>query len=135
MSEIQKSPSGRVRRQPVGVRNRLTLKGTDPAYVYRIVADTSDNIARLQERGYEHVLADKVTVGDRRVNQPVGQGEYATQSLGAGVQGYVMRIKKEWYEEDQALKRSEVKKTQDTIKRVDKKDGDYGRIKIGSEAD
>lgn len=135
MSEIQKSPSGRVRRQPVGVRNRLTLTGTDPAYVYRIVNDVSDNISRFQARGYEHVPADKVTVGDRRVSQAKGTGEYAQQSVGGGVQGYVMRIKREWYEEDQQAKLSQVKETQDTIKRVDKKDGDYGRIKIGREAD
>lgn len=135
MSQVQKSPSGRVRRQPVGVRSRLALTGKEAGYEYRIVADRSNNIAVRQAQGYEFVSADKVTVGDKRVNQPVTQGEHATVSLGGGEVGYVMRISEDYYKEDQAAKRAEIRKTQDTIKRVDKRDGDYGRIKIGSDAD
>jgi len=135
MSQTQKAPSGRVRRSPVGVRNRLSIKGQDPAYVYRIVSDRNDNISLRLEEGYEHVSADKVQVGDKRVNVAQGLGDHASLSVGNGETGYVMRIKREWYDEDQAAKRQEVRKTQDAIKRIDKRDGDYGRIKIGDEAE
>lgn len=135
MSQVQKAPSGRVKRQPVGVRGRLNIQGKEAGYEYYIAADRPGNIAELQARGYEFVPADKVTVGDRRVSQPSAVGEKATVQLGGGEVGYVMRIPKEWYDEDQAAKLAEIRKTKDTIKRVDKKDGDYGRIKIGSESD
>lgn len=131
MTQTAKAPSGRVRRQPVGTRNRLSIKGKEPGYVYRIVADRSDNIATLREAGYEHVPADKVTVGDSRVNVPKNLSEHATISLGGGEIGYVMRQKEDWYEEDQAAKRAAIKETEDAIKRVDKKDGNYGSIKVG----
>src|SRR5690606_30738208 len=115
MSQIQKAPSGRVRRQPVGTRNRLTVKGKDPAYEYRIVADRDDNVQAMQEQGYEFVVKDSVQVGDKRVNVPSSQGEHQTISLGGGRTGYVMRIKKEWYEEDQAAKRAQVLEVQETL--------------------
>lgn len=134
MSQIQKAPSGRVRRQPVGKRNRLSIVGKEPGYEYRIAMDKDDNIAALQEAGYEFVPADKVRVGDKRVNVPSSTegGQNATVSLGGGRVGYVMRQKQEWYDEDQAAKRAEVIEVQNTIKR-DKKGGDYGRIKIGDD--
>jgi hypothetical protein len=131
MNQTVKSPSGRVKRQPVGTRNRLTLKGKEPGYEYRIVADRSNNISALQEQGYEFVPADKITVGDSRVNQAPKPGEHATISLGAGETGYVMRIQEDWYKDDQAAKRAEVQATLDSMKRVNKADGDYGKISIG----
>lgn len=135
MTQIQKAPSGRVRRQPVGTRNRLSITGQEPGYVYRIVSDTSDRISQMEAAGYEFVPADQVKVGDSRINQPKGQGEKATVSIGGGVVGYVMRQKQEWYEEDQAAKRAEVARTMESMKRVNKSDGEYGSVKIGSSAE
>jgi hypothetical protein len=130
MNQTTKAPSGRTRRQPVGTRNRLSLHGQEPGYNYRIVADRSNNIAVLKEAGYEFVPADKVRVGDSRVSVAGPVGEHAMVSLGGGETGYVMRQKQEWYDEDQASKRSAVKETLDSMKRLNKKDGDYGKISI-----
>jgi hypothetical protein len=130
MSDLEKPPSGRVRRQPVGTRNRLSLHGKEPGYVYRIVADRSDSISQMISAGYEHVPADKIKVGDSRVNIPKAPGENASVPLGGGEIGYVMRTKEEFYNEDQARKRAIIQETKDTIKRVNKKDGNYGSIKL-----
>lgn len=128
MNQSPKPPSGRVRRQPVGTRNRLSLHGKEAGYKYRIAADRSDNISQLIEQGYEHVPADKIKVGDSRVSAPKTMSEHATVSLGGGEVGYVMRQKEEWYEEDQATKRRAIQDTKDTIKRG--KAGDYGDVKL-----
>ncbi len=126
-----KAPSGRTRRQPVGTRNRLSLHGMEAGFEYRIVADRSDNISQLEAAGYEFVPADKITVGDSRVNVPKADGEKATVSLGGGETGYVMRQRKEWYEEDQQAKMKAIQETKDSIQRKSKNKDDYGSVKIG----
>jgi len=126
---IAKAPSGRVRRTPVGVRNILTVKGQDPNYHYRIVNDTGDRIQNFIEAGYEIVKADEVTVGDKRVNKATAAGSNAEVSVGGGEKGFVMRIKKEWYEEDHKAKQAEVDATESSI-RQKALDGTYGELKI-----
>lgn len=126
---IAKSPSGRVRRTPVGVRNVLTVGGKDPAYEYRIVNDTGDRVEQFKSAGYEVVSAKDVTVGDRRVNAASAEGSSATVSVGGGSKAVVMRIKKEWYEEDQVRKQSDVDQTEAATK-ADALKGTYGKLDI-----
>jgi hypothetical protein len=126
---IVKSPSGRVRRTPVGVRNVLTVGGKDPAYEYRIVNDTGDRVEQFKAAGYEVVSAKDVTVGDRRVTAASAEGSLATVAVGGGVKGVVMRINKEWYAEDQARKQSDVDQTEASTK-ADALKGTYGRLDI-----
>ena len=38
-----------------GVRNVLSVTGTEPGFVYRFVNDTGDRVAQFQEAGYEIV--------------------------------------------------------------------------------
>jgi hypothetical protein len=126
---IAKSPSGRVRRTPVGVRNVLTVGGKDPAYEYRIVNDTGDRVEQFKSAGYEVVSAKDVTVGDRRINQASAEGSAATVSVGGGTKGVVMRIKKEWFEEDQLRKQENVDLTESATK-ADALKGTYGKLDI-----
>lgn len=124
---IAKSPSGRVRRTPVGVRNVLTVGGKDPAYEYRIVNDTGDRVEQFKSAGYEVVSAKDVTVGDRRVNAASAEGTAASVSVGGGTKAVVMRIKKEWYEEDQSRKQESVDQTEASTK-ADALKGTYGKL-------
>lgn len=126
---IAKGPSGRVRRTPVGVRNVLTVGGKDPAYEYRIVNDTGDRVEQFKAAGYEVVSAKDVTVGDRRVNAASAEGTSATVSVGGGTKGVVMRIKKEWYEEDQQRKSENIAATEAATK-ADALKGTYGKLEI-----
>lgn len=105
---ISKAPSGRVTRTPVGTRNILTVKGKDPNYEYRIVNDIDDRVAQFQEAGYELVENGSVKVGDKRVNSASSEGSVKQLSVGQGTKAYLMRIKKEWYTEDQQAKQSQV---------------------------
>jgi len=105
---ISKAPSGRVTRTPVGTRNILTVKGKDPNYEYRIVNDIDDRVAQFQEAGYELVENGAVKVGDKRVNSASSEGSVKQLSVGQGTKAYLMRIKKEWYVEDQQAKQGQV---------------------------
>ena len=126
---IAKAPRGRTRRTPVGQRNVLTVTGKDPNYVYRIVNDSGDRIQEFLEAGYEMVEAGSVRVGDKRVNTASAEGSVSQISVGQGQKAFVMRIKKEWYEEDQEAKQVRVDQLEATIK--DKAlDGTYGKLEI-----
>jgi hypothetical protein len=126
---IAKAPRGRTRRTPIGTRNVLTVAGKDPNYVYRIVNDSGDRINEFLEAGYELVPEDSVKVGDKRVNKASSEGSNAQISVGQGQKAFVMRIRKEWYQEDQAAKQQRVDQLEATIK--DKAlDGTYGKLEI-----
>lgn len=129
MSQDSKAPSGRVSRTPIGTRNILTVKGKDPNYVYRHVNDIDDRIQMFQEAGYELVQDESVQVGDKRVNAASSLGSAKAVSVGQGTKAYLMRIKREWYEEDQAKKLANVA----DIERATKEkalDGTYGDLKL-----
>jgi len=127
---IAKAPAGRVTRTPIGTRNILTVKGKDPNYEYRIVNDVEDRITQFQEAGYEVVQSESVEVGDKRAASGTSIGSAKTLSVGQGTKAYVMRIKKEWYEEDQRAKQGQIAATESAIKDPTLNGGDYGSTKL-----
>ena len=126
---IAKAPRGRTRRTPIGQRNVLTVAGKDPNYVYRIVNDSGDRINEFLDAGYELVDEDSVKVGDKRVNKASAEGTKSQISVGQGQKAFVMRIRKEWYDEDQAIKQQRVDQLEATIKEK-ALDGTYGKLEI-----
>jgi hypothetical protein len=126
---VAKPPSGRVRRTPVGQRNVLTVSGKDPSFEYRVVNDTGDRVQRFLDAGWELVSAGDVAVGDKRINSPAPEGTKAQVAVGQGLKAYVMRIRKDWYEEDQAAKQAEVNRTEEAT-RLEALNGNYGKLEI-----
>jgi hypothetical protein len=133
-----KAPSGRPKRQPVGTRNRLSVTGKDENYVYRFVNDIGDRVHQFQEGGYEIVTKEHHKVGDNRVDVASSEGTVATISVGVRPDGQaqravLMRINREWYDEDQEAKLADIKETQRQLKNPTK-DGetvaDFGDLKI-----
>ena len=114
-----------------GTRNVLNISGKEPGFVYRVVNDVGDRIEQLKAIGYEIVEDSKVQVGDRRIANPTKEGSPVKVSVGGGVQGYVMRIKQEWYDEDKAKKDAHVNSIEKGLVRDAKEKTDYGNIKVG----
>lgn len=123
---IAKAPRGRVRRTPVGTRSRLGVRNKDPKFVYRIVNDLDGRVDQFIEAGYEVCNGDE-TIGDSRVNLPKKEGSPVSTSVGGGVKGVLMRIPKEWYEEDQQAKQEFVNEKESVITES-ASDGKYGKI-------
>jgi hypothetical protein len=117
--------SARPRRSPLAGRNRLAVKNKEAGFVYRIANIKDDNIDLLKERGYEICEKESIgAVGDKKVDNPSSLGSASEISVGAGDKAVVMRIPKEWYDEDQAAKQAQI----DEVERSMGKDkGDYGR--------
>jgi hypothetical protein len=126
---ISKAPVGRVTRVPVGSRNVLTVKGKDPNYEYRIVTDKEDRVTQFLEAGYEIVADDAADVGDKRVQTASSIGSKKHISVGQGEKAFLMRIKKEWYQEDQLAKQRRVNEVESSI-REKALDGTYGKLEI-----
>ena len=124
---IAKTPSGRVRRNPLMRRNVLTVSGKEDGYEYRIVNDKEDRVTQFTEQGYEIVSASKVQVGDKRVGKAAPEGSAMQMSVGNGEKAIVMRIRKDWYNEDQQSKQDYVAETERTTQQK-ALEGTYGKF-------
>ncbi len=116
--------SVRPKRTPLGMRNRLTFKNLDPAYNYRFINDKDDRLKLAQEGGYEFVESSE-QLGDLKVAEATKIGSKVSKPVGHGITGYLMRIKKEWYDEDQLLKKERVDATERSM-RPKKEKEEYG---------
>jgi hypothetical protein len=117
-------------RTPLGARSRLAVKGREPGFHYRIVNDVEGRIQDFIDAGYEVVSDDGVTVGDKRIANPTQEGSPVKVHVGGGNQAYLMRIKDEWYSEDQSAKQAQINELEDGMKAKAKENSFYGDIKI-----
>ncbi len=121
----------RPRRTPInGSRNVLTVNGKEPGYQYRVVNDTGDRIQMFIDQGYEVVSDDKIKVGDRRIANPTKEGTPVQVSVGGGQKAFVMRIKDEYYQEDQAAKLKHVADLEAGMKKEASSLGLNGKLDI-----
>lgn len=126
-----RSEAKRPKRQSInGSRNVLGVSGKEAGFEYRIVNDTGDRIAQFEELGWEVVKDTNIKVGDRRVANPTSEGSAVKVSVGGGVQAYVMRMRKDWYDENQAEKQEYVDRTESAMKADAKKGSDFGSVKF-----
>jgi len=97
-------------------RQRLALKFSDKDFEDRFVVrwfnDTEDRISRALDGGYEFLSPDEIIgVGDRDVhsgnqdlNSKVSRIVNGRRDGNPEVRAFAMKIRKDWYEEDQAKK-------------------------------
>lgn len=123
--------SARPKRIAVGLRPKLSVDGKDPNYEYRIVNDTPGRIAMFQQSGWELCTNDEVNTGNFRADQAAELGSLAYHIVdgGNGLKGYVMKIKKDWYNQFMTEYEDEVRRTEETLQ-PNSNDGEYGGIKI-----
>jgi hypothetical protein len=105
-------------------RNRISFNNLDPGYVYRVVNDKDGRIAKMQSIGYEFVESDE-QIGDYRAAEGSKMGKAVSKPVGNGVIGYLMRTKREFYDEDQAEKSKRVDAVESALKPRKEKE-EYG---------
>lgn len=140
--ESRATKGDRPTRVPVsGHRDILTVHGKDPEYEYRWIHDVNEEGERIEKHlaaGYEFVTNSEISgVGQRRVGNESGSGSIVRKpSGGYSVLGeptylYLMRIHKEYYEEDQKAKVNETINVERRMydEMVNQKDH-YGNINI-----
>ena len=119
----------RAQRTPLANRSVLGVKGKEPGYVYRIVNDVGNRISSFQEQGYEVVTDNSITIGYRRVGKASKDGSPVQVSVGGGVQGFLMRQKQEYYDEDQRYKEQKIAELEQSMRKDS--GADYGKLLIG----
>lgn len=121
----------RPKRVTVANRSRIQVRDQDPNYVYRIVNcnldSDPDRVANLKDVGYE-LVPDNANgqLGDKRIDNPSTLGSVKEISVGQGTKAVLMRIPKEYYQEDQLAKQRTLKEQEDSAH----KRADYGKIEI-----
>lgn len=121
----------RTRSPAAGLRDKLSVYDKDPNYHYRWVRNDEGRIRWFQERGYE-VVTKEHEVGDKVVDQGSQLGSAVTKFGGGTVTLVLMRILREWFDEDQAAKEDAIAATEATMKRPggDLGQGAYGRVDL-----
>jgi hypothetical protein len=96
----------RPKRVPLGSRNRLTIpesmvdrKEAEP----RWINDRDDRIKNALEAGYVFVESNE-EAGDPRAAEASKIGKRVTKSVGGGTTAFLMKLKREFYDEDQKAK-------------------------------
>jgi len=104
-------------RVPMHQRNRLSFAGIEEGFVYRVFNDVEEGerIMAAQAAGYEFVES-KEPLGDIRVAEASKLGTKVSKHVGNGTRGYLMRIPKDLYEEDQLAKQKAIDSTEKTMK-------------------
>lgn len=119
----------RAERIPVsGPRDILAVREQDPNYVYRWVNDVDNRVDRFKAGGYEVVTAPNVRVGDKQVDSGSQLGSAVTKAVGGKIMAILMRIPKEWFDEDQQAKMEEVDAKERAMRAESQ--ADYGTLKI-----
>lgn len=129
-------------------RNILTVDNKDPNYEYRWVLDSyarhDDNtgkfypgqrIAKFQGAGWVFVKNDEVSVGDSYVYKTENIGSIVRVPAGQGEYHFLMKIKKEWYEEDQEAKMKQIDDVEKGMKNPKAEMGQYGSVSIDFDID
>jgi hypothetical protein len=114
----------RPKRTPLGQRNRLSFGKQDPNFVYRVINDQDDRLSQAQEAGYEFVTGDE-PLGDKRAAEGGKIDSRVSKPVGNNTRGFLMRIPKEFYTEDQNAKMGVIEEMEKALK-PDKKAGQYG---------
>jgi len=123
-------------RTPVsGNRDVLTVYNKEDGFVYRWVLDRGNRVEIFKQGGYEVAPDSGLVVGDARL---ATTNEHGASVIAKGHEGQplvLMRIKKEWYQEDQDVKQEEVEATDKAMKeaRRNRADGQYGSFYMGDE--
>jgi len=106
----------RPQRVPVGQRNVIKYAPI-PGYRLRIVNDVEDRLDVFKAAGYEVVTGKDYgeTVGDPDCADPKKLGSAITKHVGLGRTGVLMKIKEEYYQEQQAIKQREVNEVEATM--------------------
>ena len=116
-------------RKPLHERGPQTISGEkDPDFHYRFVNDTGSRIHQMQEAGYELVTDEDLVVGDARVSDPSQLGSAKRVISPDGSVAFLMKQKKEWFEEDQKAKQQRVDELESAMKQ-EASQGMYGSIK------
>jgi len=125
---MTKDTTKRTTRKPLFNRGPQSVCGDkDPDYQYRFVNDVGSRIHNFKEAGYELVTDTDVVVGDTNALSIGEFGSARRVISNDGTTSYLMRTKKEFFEEDQKAKSKLTNELEATTQETR---GMYGSVKL-----
>lgn len=128
------APPGRRKRVPLGVPDmKLDVPNVNdhPDYVYRWINDKPGRLQNAYNAGYEFVEDPTLEVGTGTVSGNAEHGSRVSRHVGKDEHGrplhaFLMRIRKDWYDEDQAKKQAAIDEIDNAIRngQLNEKTGD-----------
>lgn len=127
----------RKKRIPLRQRNVLTVedKFKREDFEYRFVNDREDRISIFEDAGWEKVMDDQrvIEVGDDSIRREKRDGTPVTKNVGGGQVAFLMKIPKDIYDEEQAIKQREIEQSEEAMRQAALNEkGRYGKVKFGS---
>ena len=128
-----------------GYRNILSVDGRDPAFEYRFIKDVSleraqseglvdwkpgQRISRFQAAGWQLVKSSEVKVGENTVYKTENLGSVVRVPAGNDEFLFLMKIHKDWYDEDQQAKLRAILDTEKQYSGETQEEGMYGSVSI-----
>ena len=114
-------------RSSVSDRNDvLKVENKDPNFEYRIVNDKPGRVAQMESRDWELVTDGKEKLLSTFDSSSTSDTE---KHVGDGMKAVLMKIPKDWYEEDQKEKSQHIDRIEAKQKPNDIKNG-YGKVEI-----
>lgn len=119
--------TGRSTRVPFGVPRLKLAVPTRQGYVRRWVNDQQGRLRQAEQGGYQYVEDPSLQIGTSdidNVNRDLGTRVSRVVDRATGEKAYLMEIKKDFYEEDQAAKQAIINETDDAIRKGTLHDSD-----------
>ncbi len=107
---VKEDEKGRKPRVPFGAhRTKLQVESTIPGYHLLLFNDQDGRIQRAERGGYEYVMSDEVPeLGEGELHQKNSDLNSKVSKIvsrdGSELRAFLMKIKQEWYDEDQKVK-------------------------------
>lgn len=135
-------------RPNVGGRKNFipSIEGLNPNYVYRFIKDTTreivdkegnvtlrpgQRIMELENIGWSFVKKDEVRIAETTVYETTNLGSIVRIPGGLDEYLYLMKIKREWYEDDQNAKAKQIRETEKELGSAYSQEvGSYGSVKF-----
>jgi hypothetical protein len=108
-------------RQPFGVGKLRLGVSTIPGYHMHWIADYPGRLEDAEENGYEYVTRDEVKLSKRLGDDSASAGERVSRISGSHESGrplvlHLMKLRQEWYEENQEFYASRTRAIEQQIK-------------------
>ena len=106
-----------------GVREVLKAKDKDPNFAYRVVSEDPKNpgrIKQMQDRDWE--LCDN-PLGDPKAGVAGSIGGHTSRPVGNNVTGHLMRIPREYYEQNKDAQDKAIRETENGIMQREESEG------------
>lgn len=130
MATAAKTTRKRKTRSSTNGRNDvLSVEGKDSKYEYRIVNDTPGRVAQMENRDWEIASGDEklISTFDSSTDD---SGSVKRRHVGDGTSGVLMRIRKDWFEEDKAEKARQADRLEQSTKADPNTKNGYGKVEI-----